>query len=120
MVTFEIGSGIKKTSWCSAEIICGGDCPQFTDSGAGVTIYHLYNVSGCNYISESSLVINIKHKDNTEWEHWVTYTMGDYQKLFEGVRGESSFRVKKLESLNVLKFFNLPTFKLLNLQTLKR
>ena len=79
MVTFEIGSGIKKTSWCSAEIICGGDCPQFTDSGAGVTIYHLYNVSGCNYISESSLVINIKHKDNTEWEHWVTYTMGDYE-----------------------------------------
>ena len=76
MSTFEIGTGYKKTSWCSAEIICRGDCPQFTDSGAGVTVYHLYNVSACNYISKSSLVVDIRAKGATTWEPWASYTMG--------------------------------------------
>ena len=79
MASFQIGSNIKQTGWCSAEIRCFGNCPQFTDSGAGVTVYHLYNVSGCNYISKSSLVIDIKHKDATEWEPFATYTMGGYE-----------------------------------------
>ena len=79
MSSLEIGSSFKKTSWCSAEIICHGDCPQFTDSGAGVKVYHLYNVSGCSYITKSSLIVDIRHKGNTKWEPWKTYTMGGYE-----------------------------------------
>ena len=79
MATFEIGTGYKKTSWCSAEIICNGDCPHFTDTGSGVTVYHLYNVSGCDYISKSSLVIDIRYKGADTWLPWITYTMGDYE-----------------------------------------
>ena len=77
MTSFEIGHDIKKTSWCSAEIECFSyKCPQFPTAAR---IYHLYNVSGCNYISKSSLVLDIKgHKDD-DWSHWVTYQMGGYE-----------------------------------------
>lgn len=78
MATFDIGSGIKKTSWCTAEIVCSYDCPVFTDSGSGVTVYHLYHLSSCSYISKSSLVIDIKSKNSDTWEPWASYTMGDY------------------------------------------
>ena len=83
MATFEIGSGIKQPDFCTALIKCGSsvgvECTEFIDSGAGVTIYHLYSVSNCNYISESSLVIDIRWQGTDTWEHWVTYTMGDYE-----------------------------------------
>ena len=57
----------------------GVECTEFIDSGAGVTVYHLYNVTGCNYISKSSLVVDIRYKGTTEWESWATYTMGGYE-----------------------------------------
>ena len=41
MATFDIGTGINQNTWCTAEIVCRGDCPIFTDNGAGVTVYHL-------------------------------------------------------------------------------
>lgn len=82
MATFEIGTGFKQPDWCTALIKCGssvGQCTEFIDSGAGVTVYHLYNVAGCDYISKSSLAVDIKHKDSDVWEPWATYTMGDFE-----------------------------------------
>ena len=83
MSTFEIGTGYKQPDFCTALIKCGSkvgvECTEFIDSGAGITVYHLYNVSGCDFISKSSLVIDIRYKGTTEWEPWATYNMGGYE-----------------------------------------
>ena len=83
MSTFEIGTGYKQPDFCSALIKCGSsvgvECTEFVDSGTGITVYHLYNVAGCNFISKSSLVIDIRYKGTTEWESWATYTMGGHE-----------------------------------------
>ena len=79
MATFDIGTGINQNTWCTAEIVCRGDCPIFTDNGAGVTVYHLYQLSSCSYISKSDIVIDIRRIGTTEWRSWAKYDMGGYE-----------------------------------------
>jgi len=113
MNSLQVGTSFNQYDWCNAQIKCGDildvACSEFIDDGTGITVYFLYNATGCDYISKSNLVISIKPSGSTKWKIWETYEIPENEgftyKAIEIIDGTNNeFKVTYKE---ITKYFNV-------------